>query len=31
MLEYMKGCDGSILLDGSPNEKDQEENIGIRP
>jgi len=27
----MKGCDGSILLDGSPNEKDQPANIGIRP
>ncbi|KAL2324653.1 hypothetical protein Fmac_023711 [Flemingia macrophylla] len=26
-----KGCDGSILLDGSPNERDQPAKIGIRP
>ncbi|KAG4998124.1 hypothetical protein JHK82_028902 [Glycine max] len=28
---FVQGCDGSILLDGSPNEKDQPANIGIRP
>ncbi|ESW15562.1 hypothetical protein PHAVU_007G082600 [Phaseolus vulgaris] len=28
---FVQGCDGSILLDGSPNEKDQAANIGIRP
>lgn len=27
---FVQGCDGSILLDGSPNEKDQPANIGIR-
>lgn len=28
---FVQGCDGSILLDGSPNERDQPANIGIRP
>ncbi|WVY96141.1 hypothetical protein V8G54_028292 [Vigna mungo] len=28
---FVQGCDGSILLDGIPNEKDQPANIGIRP
>lgn len=27
----MQGCDGSILLDGSPSERDQPANVGIRP
>jgi len=30
-MMLVKGCDGSILLDGSPNEKSQPANIGIRP
>ncbi|XP_061345200.1 peroxidase 12-like [Gastrolobium bilobum] len=28
---FVQGCDGSILLDGTPNERDQPANIGIRP
>ncbi|KAK7391230.1 hypothetical protein VNO78_19642 [Psophocarpus tetragonolobus] len=28
---FVQGCDGSILLDGNPNERDQPANIGIRP
>ncbi|KAK7343754.1 hypothetical protein VNO77_12767 [Canavalia gladiata] len=28
---FVQGCDGSILLDGSPNERDEPANIGIRP
>ncbi|KAK7277398.1 hypothetical protein RIF29_18549 [Crotalaria pallida] len=27
---FVQGCDGSILLDGSPGERDQPANIGIR-
>lgn len=28
---FVQGCDGSILLDGSPSERDQPANVGIRP
>nr|AFK48200.1 unknown [Lotus japonicus] len=28
---FVQGCDGSVLLDGSPGERDQPANIGIRP
>ncbi|TKY46054.1 Peroxidase 12 [Spatholobus suberectus] len=27
---FVQGCDGSVLLDGSPGERDQPANIGIR-